>query len=135
MRDAGLLGGVRDVSQVPILGMGLPTSPPGGGEDGGPPGEGPRIPPLAAAAARAASYRTRLYESSTPREENPAASFFSAFDELQIKFDTTYDKHHTYIYTQGVPGGKVNILGGHNIGHSKPKTLYEHVSYSKRFPR
>jgi len=25
---------------------------------------------------------------------------------------------------QGVPGGKVNILGGHIIGHSKQKTLY-----------
>jgi hypothetical protein len=32
-------------------------------------------------------------------------------------------------------GGKLNILGGHSIGHSKQKTLYEHVSYSKRFPR
>jgi len=39
------------------------------------------------------------------------------------------------IYTQGVPGGKVNILGGHSIGHSKQKCLYEHVSYSERFPR
>ena len=37
--------------------------------------------------------------------------------------------------TQGVPGGKVNILGGYSIGHSKQKTLYEHVSYSERFPR
>jgi len=36
---------------------------------------------------------------------------------------------------QGVPRGKVNILGGHIIGHSKQKCLYEHVSYSKRFPR
>jgi len=36
---------------------------------------------------------------------------------------------------QGVPGGKTNILGGHNIGHSKQKYLYEHVSYSERFPR
>jgi hypothetical protein len=36
---------------------------------------------------------------------------------------------------QGVPGGKDNILGGHSIGHSKQKTLYEHVSYSERFPR
>ena len=92
MRDAGLLGGVRDVSQVPILGMGLPTSPPGGGEDGGAPGEGASIPPLPAA-TRAAAYRAWLYESSlAPREENPAASFFSAFDELQIKCDRTYDK-------------------------------------------
>jgi hypothetical protein len=36
---------------------------------------------------------------------------------------------------QGVPGGKDNILGGHSIGHSKQKTLYEHVPYSERFPR
>jgi hypothetical protein len=36
---------------------------------------------------------------------------------------------------QDVPGGKDNILGGHSIGHSKQKTLYEHVSYSERFPR
>ena len=36
---------------------------------------------------------------------------------------------------QGVPGGKVNNLGGHGIGHSKQKCLYEHVSYSERFPR
>jgi hypothetical protein len=33
-------------------------------------------------------------------------------------------------YIQGVPGGKDNILGGHSIGHSKQKTLYEYVSYS-----
>ena len=36
---------------------------------------------------------------------------------------------------QGVPGEKVNILGGHSFGHSKEKCLYEHVSYSERFPR
>ena len=36
---------------------------------------------------------------------------------------------------QGVPGGKANILGGRSIGHSKQKYLYEHVSYSERFPR
>ena len=33
-------------------------------------------------------------------------------------------------YIQSVPGGKVNILGGHSIGHSKQKCLYEHVPYS-----
>jgi len=38
-------------------------------------------------------------------------------------------------YKQGVPRIKVDILGGHNIGHSKQKCLYEHVSYSERFPR
>ena len=42
---------------------------------------------------------------------------------------------YIYIYIQGVPGGKVNILGGYSIGHSKQKTLYEHVSYSERFAR
>jgi len=31
---------------------------------------------------------------------------------------------------QDVPGGNVNIVGGHSIGHSKQKCLYEHVSYS-----
>ena len=39
------------------------------------------------------------------------------------------------IHIQDAPGGKVNILGGYSIGHSKQKTLYEHVSYSERFPR
>ena len=34
---------------------------------------------------------------------------------------------------QGVPGGKVNILGGHSTGHSKQKYLYEHVSYPNGF--
>jgi hypothetical protein len=34
-----------------------------------------------------------------------------------------------------VLGGKVNILGGHSIGHSKQKCVYVHVSYSERFPR
>jgi hypothetical protein len=37
--------------------------------------------------------------------------------------------------TQGVPGGKVNILGHHRIDHSKQKPVYVHVSYSERFPR
>jgi hypothetical protein len=34
-----------------------------------------------------------------------------------------------------VPGGKVNILGGHSIGNSKQESVYVHVSYSERFPR
>jgi hypothetical protein len=50
------------------------------------------------------------------------------------------DWRHTVLevaksHIQSVPGGKVNILGGHSIGHSKQKTLYEHVSHSERFPR
>ena len=40
-----------------------------------------------------------------------------------------------YILIKSVPGGNVNILGGHSIGHSKQKSVYVHVSYSERFPR
>jgi hypothetical protein len=36
---------------------------------------------------------------------------------------------------QNVSGGKVIILGGHSIGHSKQKILYVRVSYSEQFPR
>jgi hypothetical protein len=36
---------------------------------------------------------------------------------------------------QSVSDGKVNILGGHSIGHSKQKIVYVHVSYSERFLR
>jgi hypothetical protein len=43
------------------------------------------------------------------------------------------EKEQTNI--QSVTGGKVNILGDHNIGHSKQKNVYVHVSYSERFPR
>jgi hypothetical protein len=32
-----------------------------------------------------------------------------------------------YHCIQGVPGGKVNIQGGHSIGHYKQKCLYECV--------
>jgi hypothetical protein len=46
------------------------------------------------------------------------------------KMSGAYRRH-----TKSVLGGKVSILGGHSIGHSKQKTLYEHVSYSERFPR
>jgi len=45
-----------------------------------------------------------------------------------------YNFRH-YVYIQDVPRRKVNILEGHSIGHSKQKCLYEHVSYSERFPR
>jgi hypothetical protein len=34
---------------------------------------------------------------------------------------------------EDVPGGKVNILGGHSIGHDKQKSTYVHVSYSEPF--
>jgi hypothetical protein len=37
-------------------------------------------------------------------------------------------------YTQGVPGGNVNIVGGHSISHSKQESVYAHASHSERFP-
>jgi hypothetical protein len=42
-----------------------------------------------------------------------------------------------YPNTQDVPGGKVNTVGCHSIGHSKQKSVrvYVHVTYSERFPR
>jgi hypothetical protein len=36
---------------------------------------------------------------------------------------------------QDVPGGKVDILGDHSIGHSKQKIVYVHLSCSERLPR
>jgi hypothetical protein len=38
------------------------------------------------------------------------------------------------MHIQVVPEGKVNILRGHSISHSKKIRLYEHVPYSERFP-
>jgi hypothetical protein len=46
-----------------------------------------------------------------------------------------YKQVVSWTIIQSVSGGKVDVLGGHSIGHSKQKTLYEHVSYSERFPR
>ena len=44
-----------------------------------------------------------------------------------------------HCYIQGVPGGKVNILGGHSIGHSKQKIsetvrnrIYVHIIFLLR---
>ena len=41
----------------------------------------------------------------------------------------------TRLHIQSVPGGNVNSLGRHSIGHSKQKIVYVHVCYSERFPR
>jgi hypothetical protein len=35
---------------------------------------------------------------------------------------------------QSVPGGKANILGGHNICHSEQKKKKLRMSYSEQFP-
>jgi hypothetical protein len=49
-------------------------------------------------------------------------------------FSYTLSLFFPYPVIQSVPGGKVNIPGGNSIGHSKKKSLNEHVSYSERFP-
>jgi hypothetical protein len=36
------------------------------------------------------------------------------------------------LYIQSDPGGKINILGGHTVGHSKQETAYIHGFYSER---
>ena len=54
--------------------------------------------------------------------------------EVNIKWSKGIN-FYAYLHIQGVPGGKVNILGGHSVGNSKQICLYEHVSYSERFPR
>jgi hypothetical protein len=63
--------------------------------------------------------------------------------EITSEYSITKKKEETglfpglfqYTHTQNVPGGKVSILGGHSIGHSKQESVYVHVSYSERFPR
>jgi hypothetical protein len=52
--------------------------------------------------------------------------FFQRAIRMEVRLDNAV--------LQSVPGGKVNILGGHVIGHSKQATVYVHVSYSERFP-
>jgi hypothetical protein len=39
----------------------------------------------------------------------------------------------TDTHIQDVPEGKVNILGDHNVGHSKQNSVCVQVSYSERF--
>jgi hypothetical protein len=51
------------------------------------------------------------------------------------KYVLTGYENKTVWCLQGVLGGKVNILGGHNISHSKLKDVYIHMSYSEWFPR
>ena len=57
----------------------------------------------------------------------------SSFHTFNADSHVHYNRQNSDI--QGVPGGNVNILGGHSIGHSKQKSVYVHVSYSERFPR
>ena len=42
---------------------------------------------------------------------------------------------HLFPPIQGVTGGKVNIVGGLRIGHSKQTSVYVDMSYSERFPK
>jgi hypothetical protein len=51
------------------------------------------------------------------------------------KCSKVFSGNHMCLSYTGVPGGKVNILGGHSIGHSKQESVYVHMPYSKLFPR
>jgi hypothetical protein len=55
------------------------------------------------------------------------------FGETVAVYFENHTEHTDTLRGQNVPGGKVNILGGHSIGHSKKETLFEHVSYSEQF--
>jgi len=65
----------------------------------------------------------------------PCFMFFPSGDRPSSALRLVYRQINTGGFTQGVPGGKVDILGSHSIGHSEQKCLYKHVSYSERFSR
>jgi hypothetical protein len=48
---------------------------------------------------------------------------------------STWARLANTFHIQAVPGGKVNILGGHSIGHSKQKRVNVQVPFSEWFPR
>jgi hypothetical protein len=77
--------------------------------------------------------KTRPNRNSKP--DRQTRSSIAILTELPGPEDNIYIYTHSHTYIQSVPGGKVNIRGGHSIGHSKQKCLYEYVSYSERFPR
>ena len=64
-----------------------------------------------------------------PAIHTPKATRQHAFSKSVIQ-----PKSRGQINIKGIPGGKVNNLGGHSIGHSKQKYLCKHVPYSERFP-
>jgi hypothetical protein len=64
-------------------------------------------------------------------------SWFCRFKVFVSTFCSQCSKKKLYFSfdIQNVPGGKVNILGGRSIGHSKQESMYVYVSYPERFPR
>jgi hypothetical protein len=71
------------------------------------------------------SKQKTLYEHVSSSERFPRYSHFSGLAWVPS----------IVLPSRPAAGGKVTILGGHSIGHSKQKTLSERVSYSERFPR
>jgi hypothetical protein len=45
-------------------------------------------------------------------------------DKVPVYWSVDCNWTALYILIQSVPGGNVNILGGHSIGHSKQKSVY-----------
>jgi hypothetical protein len=83
--------------------------------------------------------RTFLYEQKKYSTIKTFSYTFTAHFQPLTQQDTSEitvpcSKMHI-LYTYGVPGGKVSILGGHSIVHSKQKSVYVHMSHSEWFPR
>jgi hypothetical protein len=74
------------------------------------------------------------YEGATQKSSYANITITPPSIELQLILTPKHIPVETLVI-KDVPGRKVNILGGHSIGHSKQKGVYVHVSYSERFPR
>jgi hypothetical protein len=71
-----------------------------------------------------------LQVGATGINHQPTMEWTNVKEPMSVRLSSTYFKD-----IQDIPGGKVNILGGHSIGHSQQKIVYVHASYSERFSR
>jgi hypothetical protein len=70
--------------------------------------------------------------------ENKVTHKFFLYIAIKINKAASLKNHYTatvHASTQSAPGGKVNILGSHSIGHSKQRSVSVNVSYPERFSR
>jgi hypothetical protein len=84
--------------------------------------------------SRVKSLKPEFYLNSIPPQSSVHTSQKSL--RLHYKHQSGNNNFHSKNYTvPGVQGGKVNIPGGHSIGHSKRENLNEYVSYSEPLTR
>jgi hypothetical protein len=76
-----------------------------------------------------------MFTFTSPTQQVEAKNIIGQFclQELPLITHRMPKAHAMEMYA--FPGGKVNILGGHSIGHSKQKSVYVHMPCSERFPR